>query len=71
MKGLSATEQRIRLIAALAALGIGSVRVTAPIRVSLLTTGAELRSAFGAHRSRCPTLVPTFRNVTTERKSAF
>ena len=32
-------------IAALAALGIGSVRVTAPIRVSLLTTGAELRSA--------------------------
>lgn len=32
-------------IATLAALGIGSVRVTAPIRVSLLTTGAELRSA--------------------------
>jgi len=32
-------------IAALAALGIGSVRVTAPIRVSILTTGAELRSA--------------------------
>lgn len=32
-------------IAALAALGIGSVRVTAPIRVSILTTGAELRRA--------------------------
>lgn len=32
-------------IAALAALGIGSVQVTAPIRVSILTTGAELRSA--------------------------
>lgn len=32
-------------IAALAALGIGSVRVTVPIRVSILTTGAELRSA--------------------------
>lgn len=32
-------------IAALAALSIGSVRVTAPIRVSILTTGAELHSA--------------------------
>ena len=32
-------------IAALAALGLGSVQVTAPIRVSILTTGAELRSA--------------------------
>lgn len=32
-------------LAALAALGIESVRVTAPVRVSILTTGAELRSA--------------------------
>jgi molybdopterin molybdotransferase len=32
-------------IAALAALGIGSVRVTTPVRVSIVTTGAELRSS--------------------------
>ncbi|PIP00022.1 gephyrin-like molybdotransferase Glp [Pleomorphomonas carboxyditropha] len=32
-------------IAALAALGIGAVRVVAPVRIAVLTTGAELRDA--------------------------